>query len=137
MAATMLSAFGIELKEVVIPQLPNGVFAADLVMTDCIRNISIDARSSYAVAMAIRCGAPIFCTDEVMEKASFDHKERTGGANEAPAAASAQQPPRPGKASELTHMTDAELQKAMETAVAEENYEEAARIKDELDRRSK
>lgn len=129
MTATIIRAFGIELKEVMIHQLPNGVFAADLVMTDGIRDIKIDARSSDAVAMAIRCGAPIYCTEEVMRNASFD-QQTPAKEPAAPAQPQARQ-----NASELVHMTEEELQKAMSAAVAEENYEEAARIKAELDRR--
>ncbi len=55
-----LSAFGIELVEVNLKRLPDGVFTADLVFTDGINVKVIDSRSSDAVALAIRTGAPIF-----------------------------------------------------------------------------
>ncbi|MDE6423105.1 MAG: bifunctional nuclease family protein, partial [Muribaculaceae bacterium] len=57
--AASLAAFGISLVRVEIRKLPNGVFAADLVFSDGKIEKVIDSRSSDAVALAIRVGAPI------------------------------------------------------------------------------
>lgn len=130
MATAMMTGFGITLREVLIHMLPNGVFAADMVLTDGVTDITIDARSSDAVAMAIRNDAPIYCTDDVMENASFDNDQEQPSAAPRPA-----QKPAPKKTQELRYLNDGELQQAMEKAVANENYEEAARIKEELDKR--
>ena len=67
-----LEAFGIELTRVEIRRLPNGVFAADLYLTDGIRQNKVDSRSSDAVALAIRAGAPIFTSQEVLDETGFD-----------------------------------------------------------------
>lgn len=139
MTTGIMNAYGITLKEVLIHQLPNGVFAADLYLTDGVTDLTIDARSSDAVALAIRNDAPIYCTDEVMQNASFnqDEKENIGKAK-----AESQrldnpvnQQPRDPSPSELKSLTVEELTNMMEKAVNDENYEEAARIKAELDRR--
>ncbi len=58
MVAT-LATFGISLQEVEIHKLPNGVFAANLLFSDGINERIVDSRSSDAVALAIRVGAPI------------------------------------------------------------------------------
>lgn len=131
MASAMMAGYGIELKEVLIHQLPNGVFAADMMLTDGVTDITIDARSSDAVAMAIRNGAPIYCTDEVMENASFDGDEKPERQKKSPAPSTAT----PRKVADLTEMSTQELEEAMQKAVTNENYEEAARIKSELDKR--
>ena len=67
-----LQAFGLTLKEVEIKKLPNGVFAADLHITNGIDEKIIDARSSDAVALAIRVGAPIYTSEEVLLESGFD-----------------------------------------------------------------
>lgn len=130
MASALMAGYDIKLKEVVIHMLPNGVFAADMNFTDGVTDITIDARSSDAVAMAIRNDAPIYCTDDVMENASF---ENDGNPVEPRQTTSK---PAAKKVSELKYMKDEELRAAMEKAVADENYEEAARIKEEIDKRT-
>lgn len=137
MASAVMAGYGITLREVLIHMLPNGVFAADMFFTDGTNEIIIDARSSDAVAMAIRNDAPIYCTDDVMNNAAFDNDARSTGQQPASAPKPAAPAVTAKKTAELKYLDDAELRKAMEKAVAEENYEEAARIKEELDKRTK
>lgn len=128
-----LKEFGITLKEVLIKRMPNGVFAADLYFSDGVYERIIDARSSDAVALAIRLNAPIYTTEDVIREASFDPADKK------------KQPETPQKkrsldvkitpASGLEKMTLEELAEAMEKAASEEDYEEAARIKEEINKR--
>lgn len=124
-----LGAFGITLKEVMIHKLPTGVFAADLILTDGIREETVDSRSSDAVALAIRTGAPIYTTGEVLEEAGFyaDQNPRISQ----PDLRSALSAP----IDNMSAKSIDELQEEMNKAVENENYEEAARIKGELERR--
>ncbi len=73
-----LSAFGIFLTKVEIRKLPNGVFAADLIFSDGNNEKVVDSRSSDAVALAIRVGAPIFTSESVLNESGFepDAKEK-------------------------------------------------------------
>ena len=133
----MVSAFrefNITLEYVVIKRLPNGVFSADLHLSDGLTTKIVDARSSDAVALAIRANAPIYTTEDVIREASFDPKEkrRPGPVSH---------PEKPvttpvAKPSSLETMSMEELSQAMEKAAGREDYEEAARIKAEINKRN-
>lgn len=127
-----LKDFGIELQYVMIKRLPNGVFAADVHFSDGINEKIVDARSSDAVALAIRANAPIYTSEEVIREAGFDPAEKKG-----------KQKPKEVVTPELNSQSTSGLEKmsleqlnsAMEKAAAAEDYEEAARIKTEINRR--
>lgn len=131
---TTLAAFGISLIEVNIRKLPNGVFAADLVFSNGQTEKIVDSRSSDAVALAIRVGAPIFTSDSVMREAGFDPDNGPSENDEAATTGEERHAPEADK-SDLARMSDAQLSAAMMKAAENENYEEAGRIKAELDRR--
>ncbi len=131
---TTLAAFGISLIEVNIRKLPNGVFAADLVFSNGQTEKIVDSRSSDAVALAIRVGAPIFTSDSVMREAGFDPDNGPSENDEAATLGEERHAPEADK-SDLARMSDAQLSAAMMKAAENENYEEAGRIKAELDRR--
>lgn len=129
---SMLKEFGIFLEYVLIKRLPNGVFAADLYLTDGTNQKIIDARSSDAVALAIRANAPIYTTEQVIMEAGFDpsdrpksQQKRTGVSTDV----------KVRMATGLETMSLEQLQKAMDKAVSTEDYEEAARIKEEINKR--
>ena len=69
--------FGVKLKEVFIYRFEDGIFSSELTFSDGDRTVVIDARTSDAVAIAIRTGTPIFTTPQIVEQAGFiiDDKE--------------------------------------------------------------
>lgn len=129
-----LKEFNINLDYVLIKRLPNGVFSADLHLSDGISEKIIDSRSSDAVALAIRANAPIYTTEDVIKEASFDPTEKR-----IPGAAARQASPTvkitPVKSDKIETMNLEQLNQAMEKAAREEDYEEAARIKAEINKR--
>lgn len=132
--ANIFRAFGLSLDAVVIKQLPGGIFAADLIITDGERKLEIDSRSSDAIALALRMNVPILTTNDLLNQVGFI-RERSGSsradgqdtANEKDAHVSA--------AFQLSGLTDAQLHDLLEQAAADEEYELAAKIKKELDSR--
>lgn len=144
----LMSTFNLSLIEVNIKRLPNGIFAADMVFSDGINTHILDARSSDAISMAIRVDAPIYTTQKVLDEAGFNPAD-----NEAPHRQSSRsrdsrvnsQPPAhhksnpiPKKAEkprDLASLDAIELIDLMEKAAGREDYEEAARIKAELNKR--
>lgn len=124
-------AFGIGLKEVILKQMPNGVFAADLYLTDGERSVVIDSRSSDAIALAIRVGAPIYTGEKVLLEAGFERdasrSKQTAPQKEVPGEA-------PGQ---MADMSDEEIEQAMQEAAEREDYEEAARLKAVMENRKK
>lgn len=129
-----LSAFGISLHEVNIRRLPSGVFAAELLLSDGERTRTVDSRSSDAIALAIRVGAPIYTSPEVLEECGFEPGESRSRKQEKPAGTESGARTVSLKADMSVKSLD-ELTADMQRAAESENYEEAARIKHEIDRR--
>lgn len=130
MAAAILEATGATLTKVMVRKLPNGVFAADMTIESAAGTAVIDARSSDAIATAIRTGTPIFTTREVLDEAGFDAGEETRSRQGSPrnTVAGPGNPASPG-----TRRTRAQIEEAIHRASEREDYEEAARLKRELD----
>lgn len=132
----IMSTFGVSLHEVNIYKLQNGVFAAELILNDGERRHVVDSRSSDAIALAIRVDAPIFTTPEVLEEAGFEPGERSEGSKQ-------KEILRPSRAeaagnikTDISRRPVEELKTEMQAAAEAENYEEAARIKEEIERRT-
>lgn len=121
-----LSAFGMEVTEVLIHKMVEGIFYAQLTVTDGIREENIDSRSSDAVAVAVRFGCPIRCSQQVMEEAGVDLEGNEGEF----VAEEKEATPRPSKKKEATVE---ELQKQLDEAIATENYELASELKKRID----
>lgn len=137
MMINFMTAFGISLKEIEIKRLPNGVFAADMIFSDGENTRIVDARSSDGIALAIRAGAPIYTSEEVLAEAGFlpdetRRKPRQGRRVERPAN---DKLATPKKAVELSEYSLEELNNEMQMAAENEDYEKAAKIKAEIDRR--
>ncbi|MDE5869436.1 MAG: bifunctional nuclease family protein [Muribaculaceae bacterium] len=137
MMINFMTAYGISLKEIEIKRLPNGVFAADLIFTDGENTRVVDARSSDGIALAIRAGAPIYTSEEVLSEAGFlpeetRRKPRQGRRVE-PQGGEKINTPR--KNDNLSECTLEDLNNEMQKAAENEDYEKAAKIKAEIDRR--
>lgn len=121
--------FDIQLKEVIISNLLDGIFYARLV---CLKNgelYEIDSRTSDAIALAVRFECPIFTYDFILEAAGVILEEHEGGGFTAvPATA---------------HLDDSTLESwpidalrgRLQEALDSEEYEMAAKIRDEMKRR--
>jgi bifunctional DNase/RNase len=124
-------AFNIRLLEVTIYKFSEGVFYSKLLCANETLELSIDSRTSDAVALAIRFGSDIYTVLEVMEDAAIvidektEQQEETEGLEEFQEAGE-----NPLETLDLVSL-DEELQKA----VSEENYERASHIRDEINRR--
>lgn len=126
MAAAILKGLDAKLSKVLIRKLPNGVFAADLTIDGPQGRCIIDARSSDAIALAIRTNTPIYTTREVLDEAGFEYSE-DDKPTRTPSPATPRNPDAPDA------MTRDELLEAIDRAAEEEDYEEAARLKKILD----
>lgn len=128
----MMSAYGITLIEVDIYKLPNGVFAAELVLNDGGETRVIDSRSSDAIALAIRTGAPIYTSRQVLDESGFEPK---GPSEKHEQSENAAENDKPDHGGEVTLKDIDTLKAEMQKAAENENYELAAKIKAEIDRR--
>ncbi len=139
-----LASFGISLQEVEIRLMDDGIFAADLVLTDGTTRRIVDSRSSDAIALAIRVGAPIYTSSEVMEKASFDARDNVernkaslrGAGNEKQGSPeNMMRPQSKNKYTDLSRYPSQKLMEMIDEACEKEDYKLAAQLKKELDRR--
>jgi len=134
--------FHINLKEVVIHKLQDGVFFSILVCESNGEEQVLDARTSDAVALAIRFGCPVFTYKEILDKAGIILKEsqsqapRTARATAKTEEAASQTTPTSENPKDLKSQSSDQLHQMMDEAVKNEDYELAARIRDEIDRRS-
>lgn len=129
----LAASFSIEIEEVLIYNLVEGIFFAKLIATLDGKVAEIDARTSDAVALAVRFGCPIYClefildqagvnTEENLEAVSFDEPDITVGEN------TEQDIPQ--------HVSIDELQRQLDGALEREEYEKASRIRDEINKRT-
>lgn len=127
-----LETFEVDLKEVVINNLLDGVFYAKLV---CIKNneeFEIDSRTSDAIAMAVRFECPIYTFDFIMEAAGVELEDSAEGDEPI---LKKKATPSGSKTGQYHQMSASSLKKLLTDVIAEEDYEKAAKIRDELNKR--
>ena len=111
---SMFHVFGIELKRVVIYSFKDGVFAAMMHVASGDTTVEIDSRTSDAIAIALRSGAPIYTTHEVMELTSYEW--RLDGNY------------KPQRAVRLEDLPIEKLERRLQHYVDKEQYEKAAQV---------
>ena len=125
--------FNISISEVMIYKLEEGVFFSKLVCSNEEKTYSIDSRTSDAVAIALRFGCPIYITEEILDKAGITISPSDGDVS-------------PSNDTDTIFETDTtkygsfsdeELYKLIDEAVKTEDYERAASIRDEIEKRKK
>ena len=125
-----LETFNIELKEVVINNLRDGIFYARLVCLKEGELVEIDSRTSDALAMAVRFSCPIFTYEFILDAAGVVLEEA-----EETAAPTKERRSARSKANSLSSYSIEDLNQMLSEVLAEENYERAAEIRDEIRRR--
>lgn len=139
MMINFMTSFGISLKEIFIKRLPNGVFGADLVFSDGENTRIVDARSSDGIALAIRAGAPIYTSEEVLTEAGFlpeETRKKPRQPRRVDRPSVEKKPAATPRQRNLSELTIDELNAEMQKAAENEDYEKAAEIKAEINRRS-
>lgn len=140
MARALLEEAGAKIRKVAITDLQDGIYYAEIRLTDDAgRERVVDSRPSDAIAMALRMGAPIFAAESVLE----DEEENWDEEVELDAAQLLEETDAPEGSVSLAELLAAsdtplsereQLEKRLRQAVAEEAYEEAARIRDQLEK---
>jgi uncharacterized protein len=125
--------FNISVIEVMIYKLEEGVFFSKLVCNNGEKEYSIDSRTSDAVAIALRFGCPIYITEEILEKAGITI---TQSDSEISTTNDVENLFEPEKSKYGTY-SDEELYKLIDEAVKTEDYERAAAVRDEIEKRKK
>lgn len=137
----IFTVFQINLKEVLIDNLQDGIFYSKLVCEKDGQEVEVDSRTSDALALAVRFNCPIFTYEFILESAGaiINEPENKEGSeeedeeNESVETLSTSISPQ----SDLSKLTIKELNEKLGELLDKEDYEAAARIRDELDRRKK
>lgn len=130
----VLETYQVDLKEVIISNLVDGIFYAKLVCVQNSETIEIDSRTSDALAMAVRFACPIFTYESILDAAGIILEEMNE--EEEPGNEPAEPPSRRGRrGSSLRTMSLEELNDTLNAVLEKEDYEQAARIRDEIQRR--
>ena len=132
--------FNIYIKQVIIHKLVDGVFYSSLICErDKIEEI-IDARTSDAIAMAIRFGAPVFIYDSILKQAGFDEnniiedKKNKEGENWIKNFVE-EQSKQKAVPDDLNKLSLSKLKSLLNKLVNLEDYEKAVKIRDEISKR--
>jgi bifunctional DNase/RNase len=120
---SILDDLDVEVSEVTISELLDGTFYSKISLISQIGTRDIDARPSDAIAMALRVGAPIYVAESVMEEASVKEVVEPSDV----ADTTSEEPERLEPRAYLRH-----LQKQLDQAVTEEEYERAAELRDKI-----
>lgn len=126
-----LETFNIELKEVVINNLLDGIFYARLICLKDGEIVEIDSRTSDALAMAVRFNCPIYTYEFILDAAGVVLEET----EEAPKKERRSKVMKTSKDSSLASYSIDALNKLLDEVLADEDYERAAEIRDEINRR--
>lgn len=130
MARSLLDEAGASIRQVAITSLQDGIYYAEIHLADDQGGEHVvDSRPSDAIALALRTGAPIFADESVLDEGEASIDGETGDAGQPQCLVSLEEllaDSEPG-------MTEKQqLEKRLRMAIAEEAYEEAARLRDHL-----
>lgn len=123
----LTDGLNVSLEEVFIYRWEAGIFYSELLFRQEEKELRIDARTSDAVALALRYGCPIYTTPEVVEKTSISVPEKEMQEQEVKA-----NDLEPAITESNEELSVEELTRLMEEAVKNEDYENASRFRDML-----
>ncbi|CCZ81649.1 bifunctional nuclease family protein [Odoribacter laneus] len=130
---SLTDSLEVTLKEVLIYRLDAGIFYSELYFETPLRIVKVDSRTSDAVALALRYGAPVYTTPEIIEKAGIlvnqDVREQQQGAIHTGVVNVEE--------NQFKEYTIQELTKLMDEAIRNEDYEQASKFRDLLKAKKK
>ena len=133
------NSFNFNVKEVIISDLKEGVFFAKIICDDGINTTEIDARPSDAIAIGLRFNAPFYTFETILSEAGIvlseegeEEKEQSQVKTKKESSSSSKKPFN----EQLKDLSYEKLQEMLSKAIEKEDYERAAKIRDEMNRRN-
>jgi bifunctional DNase/RNase len=123
-------SFTVEVNEILIYNLVEGIFYAKLICSDGTRDVEIDARTSDAIALAVRFNCPIFTYEFILKSAGIVLDDETLPSNEKELEASSDS--LIDSEGEFKSKSTEELKNLLQNALDDEQYELASKIRDEI-----
>jgi len=126
-----MNAFNVELMEIVINDLQEGIFYSKLVCVNEHDTVEIDSRTSDALALAVRFGCPIYTYEHILESAGILMEDTNKGKkSDIPVDETST-----ATREELGKMSMEELQNLLSEVLEQEDYLRAIAIRDEINKR--
>ena len=129
-----MRAFNVDLQEILISDLQEGIFYSKLVCFTESDTVEIDSRTSDAIALAVRFGCPIYTYDHILENAGILMEEQEGGKKRNIEAVGIEEHTAISN-SELSKLSLVDLQNLLNTVLENEDYIKAIAIRDEMNNR--
>ncbi|HTJ10935.1 MAG TPA: bifunctional nuclease family protein [Dinghuibacter sp.] len=131
-----MMAFNVELHEVIINDLQEGIFYSKLVCSSESDTVEIDSRTSDALALAVRFGCPIYTFEHILESAGIlmEDTHKTKGKTESGTTTTTTTT---GGHDDLKNLTLEELNHLLGEVLEQEDYIRAIAIRDEINSRKK
>ena len=130
-----LDELGVVLHEVIISNLVDGIFFSKLIVEKDGNEFEIDSRTSDALAMAVRVECPIYTYQFILDAAGVTLDENNPEFESSDATKSDKKKRGKSKKIALTDYSVEELNDLLDEVLSDENYEKAAKIRDEIKRR--
>lgn len=133
---SLAQAYGVVLREVLINNFEDGIFSSELTFTDGNgQQVVLDARTSDAIAIAMRTNSPIYTTPEILRETGFIMEMKDENGEPVTDDAEESEPAR-GPEGKIENYAVEELQKMLQRHIDNEEYEEAARIQAIINRKT-
>jgi uncharacterized protein len=131
-----MTAFNLELHEIIISDLQEGIFYSKLVCSSDNDTVEIDSRTSDALALAVRFGCPIYTYENILDSAGILMEETTGKKKKTkePKEVHVEES---GGTDDLKKMSLDELNTLLNEVLEHEDYIRAVAIRDEINNRKK
>lgn len=131
--------FHFTVEEIIISDLKEGVFFAKIVCSDGLKRSEVDARPSDAIAIGLRFDSPIFTYENILAEAGIvltDESEEEAEPKVESRAKAKKEAPASKKGDEFKNYSVERLNELLKEAIDKEDYERAAKIRDELSKRN-
>lgn len=129
----------VRVSEILISDLKEGVFYSKIVCTNDSKEFELDARPSDAIAIGLRFGVPIYTVESVLSEAGIilsDLEEEEEESDEMAVKTTSSASSASSKSEPLNQTSVDDLNKMLNEALEKEDYEKAAKIRDELNKRN-
>ena len=136
------NAFHFHVEEIVISDLKEGVFFAKIVCSDGLKKTEIDARPSDAIAIGLRFDSPIYTFETILAEAGIvltdqeEEEEKEKIIPKSEPKAKVKKEPTSKRSEDFKSFTTDKLRDLLKDAIDKEDYERAAKIRDELGKRN-
>lgn len=124
-------AFDIKVREIVIYNLNEGIFHAKLICENQGSFSEIDARTSDAIALAVRFKCPIYTFENILASAGILLDETNDFEDDKP-----QQIEKESEENKLAQLSVTDLESQLNEALENEDYERASKLRDEINKRT-